>query len=60
MVGTEGPSVELINPLRGVRVLCAVAEHGSFSAAARDLALTQSGVSQHVAALERHLQVERT
>lgn len=49
--------MELINHLRAVRVLCAVDDRGSFSAAARNLGLTQSAVSQHVAALERHLDV---
>ena len=49
--------MELIGHLRAVRVLCAVDAHGSFSGAARDLGLTQSAVSQHVAALERHLGV---
>ena len=57
MLRTEGPSVELINHLRGVRVLCAVDAHGSFTAAARELGLTQSAVSQHVSTLERHLEV---
>jgi DNA-binding transcriptional LysR family regulator len=46
--------VELIGHVRGIRVLCEVAERGSFSAAAQALGLTQSAVSQHVAALERH------
>ena len=49
--------MELINHLRGVRVLCAVDAHGSFTAAARALGLTQSAVSQHVSTLERHLEV---
>ena len=49
--------MELITHLRGVRVLCAVDAHGSFTAAARELGLTQSAVSQHVATLERHLDV---
>jgi DNA-binding transcriptional LysR family regulator len=57
MLRNEGPSVELIHHLRGVRVLCAVDAHGSFTAAARELALTQSAVSQHVSTLERHLQM---
>lgn len=45
-------SVLLIGQVRAIRVLCAVAETGSFSAAARLLDVTQSAVSQHVAALE--------
>jgi DNA-binding transcriptional LysR family regulator len=45
--------VELIRHVRGIRVLCEVAARGSFSAAAQALGLTQSAVSQHVAALER-------
>jgi molybdate transport repressor ModE-like protein len=45
--------VELIQHVRGVRVLLAVADSGSFSAAAAELGLTQSAVSQHVATLER-------
>jgi DNA-binding transcriptional LysR family regulator len=57
MLGTKGSSVELINHLRGVRVLCAVEASGSFTAAAQELGLTQSAVSQHVSALERHLDV---
>ena len=39
--------------VRRLRVLAAVDATGSFSAAARSLALTQSAVSQHIAALER-------
>jgi DNA-binding transcriptional LysR family regulator len=49
--------VELINHLRGIRVLCAVDAHGSFTAAAAELGLTQSAISQHVSTLERHLEV---
>lgn len=49
--------MELINHLRGLRVLCSVDAQGSFTAAAHDLGLTQSAVSQHVSALERHLEV---
>jgi DNA-binding transcriptional LysR family regulator len=45
--------VKLIGYVRGIRVLCEVAARGSFSAAADALGLTQSAVSQHVAALER-------
>jgi DNA-binding transcriptional LysR family regulator len=39
--------------VRRLRVLQAVAEHGSFSAAADALSFTQSAVSQQIAALER-------
>jgi len=39
--------------LTGLRVLRAIAERGSFTAAARDLGYTQSAVSRQVAALER-------
>src|SRR3954447_3638811 len=41
--------------VRRLRVLAEVATRGSFSAAAEALALTQSAVSQHVAALEREV-----
>jgi DNA-binding transcriptional LysR family regulator len=41
--------------VRRLRVLSEVAARGSFSAAADALALTQSAVSQHVAALEREV-----
>jgi DNA-binding transcriptional LysR family regulator len=47
--------VELLPHLRGVRTLCAAADSGSFTAAARALGVTQSAVSQQIAALERHL-----
>jgi DNA-binding transcriptional LysR family regulator len=47
--------VELLTRLRGVRVLCAAADAGSFTAAAATLGVTQSAVSQQIAALERHL-----
>lgn len=47
--------MELLTHLRGVRALCAVAASGSFTGAAVTLRVTQSAVSQHVAALERHL-----
>jgi DNA-binding transcriptional LysR family regulator len=47
--------VKLIGNVRGVRVLCEVAARGSFSSAADALGLTQSAVSQHVAALEREV-----
>src|SRR5688572_15100571 len=43
--------------VRRLRVLAAVAGEGSFSAAAEALTLTQSAVSQHVAALEREVGV---
>src|SRR5919198_5037137 len=41
--------------VRRLRVLSEVAARGSFSAAAQALTLTQSAVSQHVAALEREV-----
>lgn len=41
--------------LRQLNALLAVAEHGSFSAAARSLHTVQSNVSTHVARLEREL-----
>jgi DNA-binding transcriptional LysR family regulator len=41
--------------VRRLRVLSEVAARGSFSAAAHALTLTQSAVSQHVAALEREV-----
>src|SRR5262245_6521465 len=41
--------------VRRLRVLSEVAAHGSFSSAAHALRLTQSAVSQHVAALEREV-----
>jgi molybdate transport repressor ModE-like protein len=43
----------LIAHVRAIRVLCEIAEQGSFSGAARSLGMTQSAVSQHVSALER-------
>src|SRR4051794_20228145 len=43
--------------VRRLRVLSEVAERGSFSAAAEALTLTQSAVSQHIAALEREVGV---
>ena len=45
--------MKLIGYVRGIRVLCEVAARGSFSSAADALGLTQSAVSQHIAALER-------
>src|SRR3569833_1221531 len=48
--------------VRRLRVLRAVSQHGSFSAAAEALSYTQSAVSQQIAALEREagtLLVER-
>jgi DNA-binding transcriptional LysR family regulator len=50
-----GSLVELIGQLRRLEVLVEVADRGSFSAAAAALGLTQSAVSQHIAALERAL-----
>lgn len=45
--------MKLIGHVRGIRALCEVGARGSFSAAADALGLTQSAISQHVAALER-------
>ncbi len=45
--------MDLIPHVRRLQVLLAVADHGSFTAAASALLMTQSAVSQHVAALER-------
>ena len=41
--------------VRRLRVLSEVAAQGSFSAAGHALTLTQSAVSQHIAALEREV-----
>ena len=43
--------------LRQISTLIAIADHGSFSAAARALFTTQSNVSAHIARLERELGV---
>ena len=45
--------MKLIGHVRAIRVLSEIETRGSFSAAADALGLTQSAVSQHVAALER-------
>ena len=45
--------MKLIAHARRLEVLLAVADCGSFSAAGSTLVMTQSGVSQHVLALER-------
>src|ERR1700748_2845942 len=49
----------MINPLTldQMRVLCAVAETGSFSAAARKLGRVQSAISQAVQTLENALEL---
>jgi len=54
MIGGRGISIPDVDP-HLLRTFLAVAETGSFSAAARDLRYTQSAVSQHVAALEADL-----
>src|SRR3954451_14035206 len=41
--------------VRRLRVLRAVAEHGSFAAAAAELRYTPSAISQQIAALEREV-----
>ena len=41
--------------MRRLQVLAAVGDAGTFSSAAQELGITQSAVSQHVAALEREL-----
>lgn len=43
--------------LQQIETFCRVADAGSFTAAARDLSLTQSAVSKHVKALEAALGV---
>ncbi|MGH9809817.1 MAG: LysR family transcriptional regulator, partial [Terriglobia bacterium] len=45
-------------PLRQVRAVIAVCEEGSFTRAAERENATQSGISQHVAAVERKLGVK--
>ncbi|MGC1696956.1 MAG: LysR family transcriptional regulator, partial [Pseudolabrys sp.] len=45
-------------PLRQVRAVIAVCEEGSFTRAAERENATQSGISQHVAAIERKLGVK--
>ncbi len=47
--------VSLVENLQRLRVLCAVAQHGSFTAAGRVLVMSQPAVSQHITALEREL-----
>lgn len=44
--------------LRQLEVFLSVVDHGSFSAAARSTLLTQSTISQHIAALEAELGVQ--
>jgi molybdenum-dependent DNA-binding transcriptional regulator ModE len=43
---------------RHVRAVVAIAEHGSFTRAARNLFMAQSTLSRQVGALERHLGIE--
>ena len=47
--------MKLIAHARRLEVLLAIADCGSFSAAASTLLMTQSGVSQHIVALEREV-----
>ena len=44
-----------MSQVRRLQVLAALGDLGTFSAAAHELGITQSAVSQHVAALEREL-----
>ena len=46
--------------VKQLRVLKAVSEHGSFSAAAESLSYTQPAVSQQIAALERQATTPRS
>jgi DNA-binding transcriptional LysR family regulator len=54
MIGASGISIPDVDP-HLLRTFLAVADTGSFSAAAQRLRYTQSAVSQHVAALEADL-----
>src|SRR5215831_10148951 len=45
-------------PLRQIRAVIAVCEEGSFTRAAQRENATQSGISQHVAAVERALKIK--
>ena len=47
----------VIDSLRHLAIFATVAEHGSFSAAGRELRLATSGISQHVSKLENRLGV---
>ena len=48
-------SLAALPPLNWLRAFEAAARHRSFTAAAEELHLTQSAVSQHIRSLERHL-----
>jgi LysR family tcuABC transcriptional regulator len=56
MSGFEGVMANI--PLRQIRAVIAVCEEGSFTRAAQRENATQSGISQHVAAVERALKVK--
>jgi DNA-binding transcriptional LysR family regulator len=47
----------MLDNLRSMAVFASVVERGSFSAAARDLGITTSAVSQQVRALEQDMGV---
>src|SRR5215468_10518597 len=55
--GCSAPRLHAAMDLRQLAALVAVADHRSFSAAARALHTVQSNVSTHVARLERELGV---
>ena len=50
-----GMGARALPPLASLRAFEAAARHGSFRAAAEELAITQSAVSHQIAGLERRL-----
>lgn len=54
MAGSSGSTPDL-PPLEWLRVFEAAGRHGSFTAAARELGLTQAAISQRIRLLEAHL-----
>lgn len=55
--GVSGTNITEVLEIRRLQIFAAVAEHGSFTAAAEALFLTHSAVSQQMALLERQLGV---